>query len=86
MLDSVEDDFVRECSFAFDAAYVLNPAFYDAICDLAASREPEDMLEWNDLRQGTLDILDILVKRDAFVRKKGEEYLLNEQKTVKTEF
>eukprot|EP00300_Choanocystis_sp_HF-7_P012180 c17781_g1_i3.p1 GENE.c17781_g1_i3~~c17781_g1_i3.p1 ORF type:complete len:456 (+),score=78.64 c17781_g1_i3:425-1792(+) len=70
ILDSIEDDFVKECSHAFDAAYVLNPVFYDRVCGLASSREPEDQLEWQDLHKSTSDVLAIVLRRDLRVRGK----------------
>ncbi len=74
ILDVVEDTFLKECSFVFDAAYVLNPAFYDVICSLAASRDLCDVQEWGDLRQGTLDILTHVVRRDVGTRGLIEDF------------
>jgi hypothetical protein len=68
ILNSLEVDFAKECSFVFDAAYVLNPAFYDTICSLARSTNELDQLEWDDLKNGTLDILKHLVRRDLGMR------------------
>eukprot|EP00301_Raphidiophrys_heterophryoidea_P019412 c4353_g1_i1.p1 GENE.c4353_g1_i1~~c4353_g1_i1.p1 ORF type:complete len:299 (-),score=58.41 c4353_g1_i1:917-1813(-) len=34
ILDIIDDDFLKECTFAFDAAYVLNPRFHSDIMQM----------------------------------------------------
>ena len=85
ILSIVEDDYLKECSHVFDAAYVLNPHFYDSIFELATSRDDADRLEWDDLRRSTLMILELAVKRDLHVRGKPEIFL-STFSTVQIEF